>query len=305
MGILILSSSMANALELGTTKGSANYQTGIALAKTLNTAGIKITPIPHSGTNAYMEKMDIGKIDLGLAGVYNLNWGYKGYGPFKKPLKNLRFVANLEPFFTAMCVPVDSDIKTYQDLKGKRLPSEFKAAPNFHFLYTYMLRNANLTYNDVKSVPIASLGKSWEALAKGRIDAAMFAIGSGAAKKYNTQVNSGIRCLSNNEGKLEHEMLKDWGGVKVVELKPSPKFPLVREPIRVQKFNYTLFAHKDVSKEIVYKIVTALYQNADVFRTSSGLTSTFNKSEMHDFELVPMHEGAVDAYISLGLIKIQ
>ena len=252
-----------------------------------------------------MEKMDVGKIDFGLGGVYNLNWGYKGYGPFKKPLKNLRFVANLEPFFTAMCVPVDSDIKTYQDLKGKRLPSEFKAAPNFHFLYTYMLRNGDLTYDDVKSVPIASLGKSWEAISKGRIDAAMFALGSGAAKKYNTLVSGGLRCISNNEGKLELEMLKDWGGVKVVELKPSPKFPLVKEPIRVQKFNYTLFAHKDVPMEVVEKIVIALYRHAKVFKSSSGLTSTFDKSEMHDFFLVPMHEGAVDAYITLGLIHIK
>ena len=116
--------------DSGTTKGSANYQTGIALHKTMASQGVRLMPIPHSGTAIYMTKVDIGKLDFGISGSYVLDWGYRGTTIFDKPHENLRFVANLQHFKTAIVVRNNSDIKSIEDLRGKNVPSEFKGAPS-------------------------------------------------------------------------------------------------------------------------------------------------------------------------------
>ena len=96
--------------NMGTTKGSANYQTGIALSKTMASQGVRLIPIPHSGTAIYMTKVNIGKVDFGISGSYVLDWGYRGTTIFDKPHENLRFVANLQHFKTAIVVRNNSDI---------------------------------------------------------------------------------------------------------------------------------------------------------------------------------------------------
>ena len=293
----------ANAVELGTTKGSANYQTGIALAKTLNAGGVDITPIPHRGTNIYLEKVDNGKIEFGLCGVYMLGWGYEGYGPVKKPHKNLRFVANLQHFRTAIVVRNNSDIKSYADLKAKKIPAGFFGAPAFQWMIQFNLANGGLTWDDVIPVPVSTLGKSWVALANKDVDMAMIALGGGPDKKYNTVVKGGLRALSVESGQPEKDMLENWGGVEVITLEPDPSLPSIRGTTRVHKFAYQLFTHKDVPNEVVRDVVLALHKNAETFRKASGFTKSFDETNMHNYDLVPMHEGAIEAYETLGLSK--
>ena len=56
--ILVAITTSAYAETLGSTKGSANYQTAVALAKTMSAAGLTLTPLPHRGTQIYLEKVD-------------------------------------------------------------------------------------------------------------------------------------------------------------------------------------------------------------------------------------------------------
>ena len=83
---------------MGTTKGSANYQTGLALSKALNESGIKLYPRSHSGTSIYAVKVDKGQIHFGISNPTSLNWAYNGIRTSTFKHENLRFVANLHFF---------------------------------------------------------------------------------------------------------------------------------------------------------------------------------------------------------------
>jgi hypothetical protein len=306
MFAIMTCSHIAHAETLGSTKGSANAQTAGALAKTMWRAGIKLTPIPHAGTQQYLEKVDMGEIDFGLSNPSVFNWGYNGIRTAKKAHRNLRFVANLQFFRTGFGVRNDSDIWSIDDLRGKKVPVNFQSAPGFHYLSIYKLLNANppLTLKDVIPVPVASLPGNWKAFNKGRVDVTIMAVGSGHAKKLNATTPSGIRMLSFNGGAGEKRMLEGWPGFSIIMIDPSPSTPSIRRPTRVLNFPYMLWTNKDVSDDVVRKIVIALFENYKTFQKASKVVSSFDRLKMAAFTGgVPMHPGATEAYKALGLIK--
>lgn len=304
--ILVLTLMIPNtlyALELGTTKGTANYQTGIALSKVITQNGVKIHPVPHRGTNIYTERVNAGKLDFAIGGAYHLYWAKTGTGPVKYPHKNLRFVANLQNFRTTYAVRNNSNIKTYEDLAGKRVPSGFAGAPSFHWMMEANLANGGLTWDDVTPVPVASLPKCWAALQIGTIDACTFAVGSGSAKKFNILTPGGLRGLSSNLGQKEKDMFRNWKGVSIVTQNPSDNLPLIRGKTRVTQFSYQLFTNKNVPNVVVMGVVLALYKGGEDFQKSSGFTKSFKRENMNKNVTIPMHSGAKRAYDELGLAE--
>ena len=299
--ILVAMTTSAYAETLGSTKGSANYQTAVALAKTMSAAGITLTPLPHRGTQIYLEKVDSGSIDFGISNPTDFFWGYMGIRTSKIAHKDLRFVANLHFFKTGLAVRHNSDIKNYDDLKGKRVPSEFRGAPGFHWNIKHKLLNSNppLEWKDVKRVPVTSLPGNWAAFRSGRVDVAIISVGAGHAKKLhaNAITDGGIRMLSLNNGPAQERLLKGWPGFEVITVNPNPRWPSIRKPTRILTFPYMLWTNKNVPDDVVAKIVLALYRNAEVYRKSSKMVSGFDEKKMNAFTGgVPMHNGAKLAY---------
>ena len=304
--VIAVSTVHAETLVLGTTKGSANYQTGLALSKALKASGIKLYPRSYSGTSIYAVKVDRGNIHFGISNPTSLNWAYNGIRTSKFKHENLRFVANLHFFKTGLAVRNESDIKSYDDLKGKRMPSGFRGAPGFHWNIKHKLLNANppMTFDDVRPVPVTSLPGNWKAFSNGYVDASIIAIGSGHAKKLHAGIDGGIRMLSLNNGEAEQRLLDGWPGFEVITVQPHPKTPSIRAETRILTFPYMLWANKDVDPFIVESIVLALHENAEVYRKSSKMVSGFDESKMNAFSAdVPLHEGAATAYEKLHMSR--
>ena len=302
----LFSSGIASALTLGTTKGSANYQTGVALAKTMGRAGISLVPIPHRGTQIYLEKVDKNEVNFGISNPTDFNWGYNGIRTSKKAHKNLRFVANLHFFKTGLAVRHNSDIESYDDLKEKRVPSGFRGAPGFHWNIKHKLLNSNppLSWEDVKTVPVTSLPANWGAFNKHKVDVTIIAVGAGHAKKLHAsnRIYGGIRMLSLNDGEAEKRLLSGWPGFEVITVHPKKRWPSIRKPTRILTFPYMLWTHKDVKDSTVQSVVLALYKYAHVYKKSSKMVSGFDKSRMNAFTGgVPIHNGAKLAYDFLKL----
>ena len=299
--ILVAITTSAYAETLGSTKGSANYQTAVALAKTMSAAGLTLTPLPHRGTQIYLEKVDKKEIDFGISNPTDLFWGYTGIRTSKKAHKNLRFVANLHFFKTGLAVRDNSGIESYNDLRGKRVASGFRGAPGFHWNIKHKLLNAEpaLDWKDVERVPVTSLPGNWNAFRRGAVDVAIISVGAGHAKKLHTGAitDGGIRMLSLNGGIAEQRLLKGWPGFKVITVNPNPRWPSIRKPTRIITFPYMLWTHREVPNNVVKNVVLALYNYAEVYRKSSKMVSGFDKKKMNAFTGgVPMHKGAKFAY---------
>jgi TRAP transporter TAXI family solute receptor len=280
---------------LAITKGGSNYATGIALGKTVD-----VIPIPHSGTTFYIPKVNDGVMDFGISNPSQLYWAYNGVEMFDKAYTNLRFVANLQEFRPVVMVRNNSELKTVDDLRGTRIPSEWRGAPLFQKNFTDLLANGGLTWDDVNPVPVATYKDHISAFANNRIDVFKGTLGGGASRKLNATIRGGVRMLCMNKDNGEYT--KEWPGQYLYSYNPDPSTPTVRSKDCVGiMYNYTLWTNKDVPNDVVRDLVLKLYNDHTVFRGGSKLTSGFNRDDMPEYDRIPMHLGAIDAYKSLKL----
>ena len=107
---LVAFSFSASAETIGTTKGGANYQSGIMINKVMREAGVSIIPVPHRSSDVYVQRINKAEIDYGIGNPATLLWAYQGVKTAKKPNPTLRFVANLQLFLVAVTVGAKSGI---------------------------------------------------------------------------------------------------------------------------------------------------------------------------------------------------
>jgi len=292
---LLLCMSTAYAETLAHTKGGGNYTLGIALGKTVG-----VIPIPHSGTTFYIPKVNDGRMDFGLSNPSQLYWAYNGMEMFDKEHTNLRFVANLVEFRPVVMVRNNSDFKTINDLRGARIPSEFRGSPLFQKNFTDLLANGGLTWNDVKPVPVATFKDSVRAFENNRVDVFKGTLGGANNRRLNATLRGGLRmlCLNKDDG----EYSKEWPGQYLRSYSPDPSNPTVRSKDCIGiAYRYTVWANKDVSNDVVRDLVLKLYNGHTVFKAASSLTNGFNRDNMAEYDRIPTHAGAIDAYKSLKL----
>ena len=298
---LVAFSFSASAETIGTTKGGANYQTGIMVNKVMRQAGIQIIPVPHRSNDVYIQRANKGEIDYGIANPASLLYAYQGIKTAKKPNPNVRFVANLQLFLVAVTVGNESGIDNICGLKGKRAP--FATPDNtFHYYYNNVLAVCDLTYKNVKAVPITSTGQMIKKFTQKQTDWSLGVIGAGFMKKWQMSWSGGIKTISIPESAWD-KTFGNMPGYFPVVVEPNPKFPYVRKPTTTIGFNMLLFAGKHVPDSHVYEAVKALYKYASDFR-KSGLTRSFDESKMvfNAKDLgVPVYSGALKAYEELRL----
>ena len=293
---LLLSLSIVKAETVAHTKGGGNYTLGIALAKTVG-----LTPIPNSGTAFYIPKVDSGVMDFGLSNPSQLFWAYNGLEMFDKEYKNLRFVANLVEFKPAVIVRNNSRFKTVFDLKGARIPSGFRGSPLFQKNFTDILANGGFTWDDVIPVPVSTFKESVDAFEAGRVDVLKGTLGGANNLRFNATLRGGIRLLCLNPFD-QGEYSKEWPGQYLRPYDPNPSMPAVRKKgCTGIAYRYTVWSNKNVSNDFVRDVVLKLYNNAEEFKAASALTSQFERENMAKYDRIPMHEGALSAYKTLGL----
>ena len=69
----------------------------------------------------------------------------------------------------------------------------------------------------------------------------------------------------------------------------------------IMSYDYTLFAHVDVSDEIVAKVVKALYEGKDSLVAAGPIWSDFDPAKLAHITTLEFHPGAIEFYKSAGI----
>jgi hypothetical protein len=295
----------AQTVGIGTTKGGATGQVSASIAKVVSQhAGFQMRTHPMAGTQKYIPAVNAGSLEFGVANIMQTTWSVNGEVLSKGHAnKNLRMVATLMQFRVGPIVAADSGIKAVSDLKGKRIPSEFKAAPLFAQIMKGFLANANLSYDDVKKVPLSGLRQHWDQLSERKIDAAIAAAGSGYINLVSKKLG-GIRYLSLDSSPKALARLQNFvPGVTLKAVNPKKGLTGINKPTSLMHYDYTLFAGKDVSADVVYKVTKALYENPGDLQSSSPLWKAFKSGDMPKDQGITYHPGAIKYYKEKGVWK--
>ena len=208
------------------------------------------------------------------------------------------------PLRIDLVVPNDSPIKTIADAKGARMGNKFTAQTILQFIQSALLANGGLTQGDMKNTPYSRYVPTGNDMARGKLDIATVAPGSGASKKQHAILKSrgGLRFLSLDPSTAAVKRMQAvYPESFLMTIHPSPATPGVLGPTRLIAYPYFLTAGAHVSSDVISKVVKTMHANKAYLKAANSRFNLFEPSKMKAKSPVAFHPGALKAYKELGI----
>ena len=295
--------------------GTTHHGVATALSKVASEhSKMMVVVSPGTGPAAWVPLMNkTGKPEFGSAHILDAWWAWTGkISP--KPLKgnplgtrpfykggnpNLRILMAGPRMSTGFMVRADSDIKTMQDLKGKRVGLGYLALPAAYASLLADVYNAGLSVDDFVEVLVTGPVGGVKALMAGRLDATNAAIGMGIGAEAHAKI--GIRFLP---GSLDPEDVKRAqevfpGGTYVV--RPAGP-PGMDKPKPMWTYPILTVTSVHLPDAIAYEMLRVLEEN---YKEAQPLHPAIKGWEPKLMVMknitVPYHDGAIKFYKEKGL----
>ena len=291
---------VAELAALGSTARGGTSQIGRTLAAAISEVGeLQIRPQELANTADYIPLVNAGDIEFGIANVVQLTYAVNGTGMSEgRPNSNLKMVATLMPFRSAYIVRKDSDIKSIEDLKGRRVPVFADKALGDYVTKGYFA-NANMSLDQVDGVAVPNFPRMWASFSEGSADVAIVVVGAANSREYDASF--GIRYLSFENTPEALARTRKFLPQMYLQEMPAGSVPGIDKPTNVNVFDYTLFAGKDVSDDMVYKSVKALWEKEADLLAAGPFWNGFMKEKMSAPLGLTYHPGAIKFYKEMGV----
>lgn len=316
LGILIAASS-AIALTGGTLQaktltmaldraGTLFNATGSGIAKVASKhSGHRMIVRAFGGPDSYMSQLNDGKYDFSAISSPTAYFNFNGRTKNKKSTKNIRLIqAGSGALRLSFVVYADSDIKTFADLKGKRVTSDFGGHTVINPMVTYALKSAGLGWKDVRGVPVTGALDAPRALGAGRVDATWASLGMPVVREIHAKKK--VRYLSFDKSPATLAMLRKniFPGVRLVTVPPIK--PLQRLGIAgkttLLTFDSYIVTHTKQDPKVIKDVLQALWDNTpELNKAHFSLRGFKHKSAASNLPLVPYHPAAIAFYKEKGI----
>jgi TRAP transporter TAXI family solute receptor len=304
---LSCATTLAQAQVLGVAtnpQGSLYYPVGAAIAQVMQQKADLTTRVqPSSGSSVYTPLVERGQVEFGLLNALDVVNAYNGIDNFKVKHPSLRLVAVMFALPIGMAVPNDSPAKAIKDLKGLRVPSQFTAQSTIRSVQDACLATGGLSTTDLQGFPVPDYVKGMMALGEGKVDTALFGLGTGAAQEVNVALASrgGLRFVAlPDTPEATAAMRKIFSSSYSKVFEPSPGNVGIVAPTRIMVYSAFLITSTNISDDVVYKTTKALYGNKDLLVSAAAVLRSFDPKAMAEKSEVPYHPGAEKFYKEVG-----
>jgi len=282
------------------------YPTGGAICRLVNKSrkvhGIRCTVESTGGSVYNLNTIRAGELDMGVAQSDWQYHAYNGTSKFKKqgPNKDLRAVFSVHPEPFTVVARKDSGIKTFQDLKGKRVnignPGSGQRGTMEVVMAIYGWTKADFKLaSELKSAEQSS------ALCDNKIDAMVFTVGhpSGSIKEASTSCDSVIVEVA---GPKIDKLVNDNDYYRTATI-PGGMYRGTPNDTKTFGVGATFVSSAKVPEYVIYNVVKAVFENFDEFKKLHPAFQVLKKEEMiKDGLSAPLHDGAVKYYKEAGLM---
>jgi len=269
----------------------------------IDKTGMRVSVVPMRGTEAVISALNSGRAEFAFNDVTQVAAAINGEEAWKgRPAKNLLAIAKTVTFPTAFMVRKNSPIKSIADLKGKRVPSGWRAFWQSIALMGASLAAGGLTWNDVKGVPTIGLITAADDFKAGKTDAGYIAPLAPKVREVDS-ATGGIRFLSIGNGPKQLAAVKSVRkDFYIITVKPAPHIPGVAVPTAMLAFDNALVTGAHVSDEVAYKVAKAFGENkATLAKGHPMFRGFFPKRAAKQFSVLKYHPGAIKYYKEIGI----
>lgn len=243
--------------------------------------------------------LSAGEIDFGLATNGDSYKAFNGLEVFKgKAVKNIRGIAVVYPQPYQIVVRADSDIKKFEDIKGKDAyigpPGSGEVA-----MFERFMKVHNITYDDFNK-KLSTEGDAASLFKDRHVD--LFALGTGlpASAVMDVAASTKIRMIDIAPDKIEALRKLDPSLNDFVI--PKETYPGLEEDVHTVETPAYLICNASLSEFDVYRITMALFQYRQVVAEAHNQGKNFKLETALKGSTIPLHPGAEKFYKDMGLL---
>ncbi len=264
--------------------------------------GIRCSVESTGGSVFNLNTIRAGELDLGIAQSDGHFHAFNGTSRFQDrgPFKDLRSVFSLHPEPFTVVARADADIKTFQDLEGKRVNIGNPGSGQRGTMEVVMKAFGWTEASFSRTFELKSRDQS-AALCVGTIDAMVFTVGhpSASIKEATTSCDSVIVGVVGPaiDGLVKENEYYRYatipGGMYRGNPNDTPTFGV----------GATVVTSTRTPEEAVYAVVKSVFENFDAFKTLHPAFKDLKKEGMIKKGLsAPLHPGALRYYREAGLL---
>ena len=282
------------------------YPTGGAIARLVNKGkkehGIRASVESTGGSVYNLNAIASGELDMGVAQSDTQFYAYTGTDKFAAngPNKDLRAVFSVHPEPFTVVARLDSGIKNFMDLKGKRVnigdPGSGQRA-----IMDILMGKLGWKKEDFKLASELKPAEMSSALCDNKIDAFVYSVGhpNGSIQEATTTCDA---VLVTVDGPVVDALVKDNAYYRTAVI-PGGMYRGNDADVKTFGVGATFVSSAKVPEDVIYTVVKAVFENFDEFKKLHPAFANLKKEEMiKDGLSAPLHDGAVKYYKEAGLM---
>ncbi len=276
----------------------------VSVANKYNTAGIRLTHEATSGTLEMVRKLTNAekqkKPAFAMFGTTEAYDAYKGLGDYKgKPVSGLRDVCSNQEFGLHLIVSAKSGIKSYNDLKGKRIaiggPGSSVATMSLTLLEAY-----GITKKDFKFF-YYSYREMVEGIADGSLDGGFIPGAYPVAAVTEIATTHDVRILPVDE-KIADQIIKNRPGY-IKMLVKGKSYKGTDQDVLILAWTSGVHTHAAMPDPIVYGFLKNLFEHLPDFYPTHITAKNLTKETALKGLTLPLHPAAQKYMKEIGAIK--
>ncbi len=310
--VLLASGAMVNAAEerfvtIGTGgQTGVYYVVGQSICKLVNRDakrhGIKCTAPSTGGSVANLNAIRAGEQDMGVA---QSDWqfhAYHGTSKFEEQgaNKELRAVFSVHPEPFTVVARSDSGIKTFDDLKGKRVNVGNPGSGQRGTMEVLMAAKG-WTMDDFKLASELKSAEQAQALCDNKVDAIVFTVGhpNGSIQEATTSCDAIVVPVTGPE---VDKLVGDNAYYAKATI-PGGMYKGSAKDVQTFGVGATFVSSAKTSPDVIYEIVKAVFDNFSRFKKLHPAFENLDQKAMTVNSLsAPLHDGAAKYFKEKGLM---
>ena len=282
-----------------TTGGEAGtyYAFGSVLAQYVsNNSDISVTAITGNGSQANVEDMDAGDVQLAFCQSDVMSYAYNGTNLFEDlgKIDSFSVVAALY-MEQVQIVTTNPDIKTVADLKGKSVSIGARGS-GVYFNALDVLGVYGMTEDDIKPV-YQSFGDSAESLKDKKIDAAFIVAGAPTTAITDLSTSGPVYLVSIDDEHIDDLLAKS--PYYTAYTVPADTYGMP-EDVQTVAVAAVVLARNDVSEDAIYTFTSTIFDNIDAIAEQHGKGAELSLEFASSITDVPYHPGAAKFFAEKG-----
>jgi len=282
------------------------YVVGQSICRLVNrgtkTHDIKCTAPSTGGSVANLNAIKAGEQDMGVA---QSDWQYNAYNGTSKfeaqgPNKELRSVFSVHPEPFTVIARTDSGIKTFDDLKGKRV-NVGNPGSGQRGTMEVLMQAKGWTMDDFKLASELKSAEQAQALCDNKVDAIVFTVGhpNGSIQEATTSCDAIIVPVTGPE---VDKLVSDNPFYAKATI-PGGMYKGTDSDAATFGVKATFVSSTKTPEKTIYVVVAAVFDNFDRFKKLHPAFANLDpKSMVKDGNSAPLHDGAAKYFTEKGML---